>query len=322
MQKESYKALEENSFLDGDNALYLEHLYESFVQNKDSVPEPWARYFSELQSNAGATKKEEANHFSIQEELRFMAKIPREVQESAKDLGSMQNLGAKFDTGQKQNMTTLLHERKQMRVVELIEAYRLWGHLNANIDPLNLKLQPLIPELNWTYYHLNEQDLNSLFDVGTLPGPKSQTLKNIIQRLKTIYCGSIASEFMHIPDFPEREWVREQVEKLFIEGELSKEIKLKILQHVVEAEGLEKHLAAKYPGAKRFSLEGLDSFIILLDEFVIQGSINKVNEIVIGMAHRGRLNVLINIFGKNPSLLFDEFEGKHHDERLESGDVK
>ncbi len=321
MQKSSYKTLEENSFLDGGNAIYLEHLYESFIQNKNSVPEPWARYFTELQSKADDAKKE-ANHFSIQDELRHLARISKEILEFPKDSNSSLNLDVKHDSPSNHIDAAMLHERKQMRVVELIEAYRLWGHLQADIDPLNLRQKSLIPELSLSYYHLTEQDLNTLFAMGTLAGGKSQSLRDIIQNLKTIYCGSIASEFMHIPDSRERTWLREHIEKIFMEGVLSKEIRLKLLQGVIEAEGLEKHLGAKYPGAKRFSLEGLDSFIILLDEFVTEGSSHGVDEIVIGMAHRGRLNVLINIFGKSPSQLFDEFEGKHHDERLESGDVK
>lgn len=310
MQKESYKTLQENAFLDGANANYLEHLYESFLEDKNSVPTTWSRYFSELkpkkkESEESATSKE-PNHSAIQQAFRLLAE------------------GAVLKPGQVQGMdaTQIQHERKQIALTKLIEAYRLFGHLCANIDPLNQRKKPIVPELELSYYHLEEEDLDKTFLVGTLPGPKTQTLKQILEKLEKIYCGNIGSEFMHIPASSERIWVQEKVEKLSLSDPLSPEVKLKLLNLVIAAEGLEKYLGAKYPGAKRFSLEGLDTFIVLLNELMVQGSLRGLKEIVIGMAHRGRLNVLINLMGKNPSQLFDEFEGKHHDERLESGDVK
>lgn len=340
MRKEAYKTLEENSFLDGANATYLEHLYESYLQNLDSVPASFDRYFKELQSKA---RDIENIHSVIQNEFKQLARTSHRAQPfdalekrptstpiSTNDKNSIGRSSIENQEVRVENLgqdkilddISLLHERKQIRVRELIEAYRLLGHLHANIDPLKLKEQPLVPELMLSYYHLTDQDLDKTFDVGTLPGPRMQTLRQIIQELKTIYCGTMAFEFMHIPDSPERAFIQERIEKMRTRGPLDKSIKLKLLQRVIEAEGLEKYLGAKYPGAKRFSLEGLDTFIILLDALITEGSAIGIKEIVIGMAHRGRLNVLINIFGKNPSQLFDEFEGKHHDERLESGDVK
>lgn len=212
-------------------------------------------------------------------------------------------------------------EAKQTKINKMINAYRMFGHLHADIDPLDLREELLVPELMLSYYHLTQNDLNTVFEAGSLPGEKKRSLKQIIEDLRKIYCGTIASEFMHIPDSAERIWVQEHVEEICTAKALSPEIKNHILSTLSAAEGLEKYLGAKYPGAKRFSLEGTDSLLVGLDQIVQRASQKGYKEIVIGMAHRGRLNVLINLLGKTPSLLFDEFENKH-DIRLESGDVK
>lgn len=333
MQNEAYKILEETSFLDGDNATYLEQLYEAYLQDSHSVPVSWCRYFSELKSDAmQANDRElEAIHSSIQDEFRRLARTLRTAN-NIQPIGSRNLTSLSRDTYDTKKLdenaisrdeNAIKHERKQIQVGELIEAYRLLGHLHADIDPLSLRQKPLAPELFLSYYQLSEKDLDTLFDVGTLLNyPNRKSLQQIIQDLKTIYCGSIAFEFMHIPDITERAWVQEKIEKMRTAEPLGQEIKLSLLKRISEAEGLEKYLGAKYPGAKRFSLEGLDSFIVILDAMISQGGSLGIKEFVIGMAHRGRLNVLINIFGKSPSQLFDEFEGKHYDERLESGDVK
>ncbi len=212
-------------------------------------------------------------------------------------------------------------EGKQTKINKMINAYRMFGHLHADIDPLKMREELLVPELMLSYYHLTQNDLNTVFEVSSLPGERKRPLKEILEDLKKIYCGTIASEFMHIPDSAERIWVQEHVEEMCTAKALSPEIQHHILGILSAAEGLEKYLGAKYPGAKRFSLEGTDSLLVGLDQIVQRASEKGYKEIVIGMAHRGRLNVLINLLGKTPSLLFDEFENKH-DIHLESGDVK
>lgn len=219
------------------------------------------------------------------------------------------------------SQAALVHEKKQMQVVELIESYRLLGHLEANIDPLNLYVKKPAPELMLSYYQLSESDLNTIFNAEGLPGTPQKTLKDIVDMLKTIYGGTVASEYMHIPDAPERYYLREQIEKIFLEKKNEPTIRRHILERLIAAEGLEKYLGSKYPGAKRFSLEGTDTLIILLDECIQKLGAFGAKEIVIGMTHRGRLNVLVNLLGKNTGQLFDLFEGKH-EVSLESGDVK
>lgn len=213
-------------------------------------------------------------------------------------------------------------ERKQSKVYELIDAYRLLGYLEADIDPLKLHEIVKAPEMELSFYQLSEEDLTIIFEVDALPGQKQQTLKQIVADLKHIYCGTVASEFMHISDSVERLWVQTHLEAMMSNlTPLPLETKRHILERLVATEGLEKYLGAKYPGAKRFSLEGTDTFIIILDTLIQEGGVQGMKESVICMAHRGRLNVLVNILGKTPSLMFEEFEGKH-DVTLESGDVK
>lgn len=213
-------------------------------------------------------------------------------------------------------------DQAQVKVNALINGYRLLGHWYADIDPLNMRLKPTIPELELSYYQFKEPDLNQVFETNLLPGQKTKSLKDIIQDLKTIYCGHIACEYMHIPDSPERLWVQTNIEYLLLNRTLDKEFKVHLFERITAAEGLEKYLGLKYPGAKRFSLEGCDTLLIALDSLIQGVGKYHTKEIVMGMAHRGRLNILVNVLGKNPRQLFDEFEGKHNDIALESGDVK
>lgn len=267
--------------IDSDNAEYIEQLYNAYLKNSNAVSADWKAYFSHIQDS--------------------------------------HDISASLGSGEEAKI--LVAAQKQAKVYALIEAYRLLGHLHADIDPLGLRTYWPVPEFMLSYYHLNELDLNTFFDAGSLPGTQKRTLKNIIEDLKKTYCGAIASEFMHIPDSAERIWVQEKVEHLVVEKALTPEIKKRILECLTSVEGLEKYLGAKYPGAKRFSLEGTDSLSVGLDQIVQMGGQIGLKEIVIGMAHRGRLNVLVNLLGKSPSQLFDEFENKHNIQ-LESGDVK
>ena len=267
--------------IDTDSSAYVEQLYEAYLKNPESVGVEWKAYFA---------------HLSQAPSLKPMF-------------------------SQKQTPMNGVHEQKQTQIHALIHAYRLLGHLHADIDPLYLREHLPVPEFMLAYYHLGKQDLNTVFDAGSLPGEKKRSLNIIIQDLKKIYCGTIASEFMHIPDSAERIWVQEHIEKLCTASTLPAPVKRQILEWLISAEGLEKYLGSKYPGAKRFSLEGTDSLLVGLQQIVQMGGKKGVKEIVIGMAHRGRLNILVNLLGKAPSQLFDEFENKH-DVRLESGDVK
>lgn len=334
------KDLWNSSLFNAENAPYLEQIYETYLKEPKSIPEEWKKYFEQsLQVNDVSS---EPIHSEIQESFKQLARHPRWFG-SAKGtvsapvstaVSGVSAVGAasagspaRSSNGLRRGVSLQAdkrisdQERKQMSVLALIDAYRLLGHLHANLDPLERREELLVPELMLSFYHLSEADLSTQFEAGTFPGPKLRTLKQIIEDVRTVYCKSIASEYMHIPDSPERVWVETRIESLLEAPALTTEKKHHILKRLTAAEGLEKYLGSKYPGAKRFSLEGNDSLIVFLDELIRKGDQTSIKEIVMGMAHRGRLNVLVNILGKSPSQLFDEFEGKH-DLRLESGDVK
>lgn len=305
MQKVSFSTWYQTSLLNGDSSNYLEQLYESYAENKNAISSDWQNYFEQLpiNNNNGSL----VSHRQIQTQFKELARQPQALVPAVSEIEVKKQVE---------------HQNKQARIKELVDAYRLLGHLQAKIDPLPGQEKPRVPELMLTYYHFSEADLEENFAIESLPGPKLRSLQKIVDDLQKIYCGSIASEFMHIADSPERIWIQQQVENIPLQPRLLPEVKQRLLENLIAAEGLEKYLGAKYPGAKRFSLEGTDTLIVALDTLIQQGGASEFKEIVLCMAHRGRLNVLVNLLGKTPHQLFDEFEGKHYGVKLESGDVK
>ncbi|MGH8649357.1 MAG: thiamine pyrophosphate-dependent enzyme, partial [Burkholderiales bacterium] len=206
-------------------------------------------------------------------------------------------------------------------VLQLISAHRFLGVHHADIDPLKRQEKPAIPELDPAFYGLTAADLETVFNTGTLFGPREMKLKDILKFLKDTYCRTIGVEYMYITDMTQKRWVQERLETLRSAPSYDADYKKHILERLTAAETLEKYLHTRYVGQKRFSLEGGESLIPLLDYLLQSAGKSGVQELVIGMAHRGRINVLVNTMGKMPSDLFAEFEGKHHDDLL-AGDVK
>src|SRR5690606_11675081 len=214
---------------------------------------------------------------------------------------------------------------KQVSVLSIIAAYRSLGVRFADLDPLKRHERPVIPELDPAFYGLTEADLDRVYAAANTYFTKaaSMTSRDLLKALRETYCRSIGADFMHISDPTAKRWIQERLESTFGTPSYSPERKRHILQQLTEAEGLERYLHTKYVGQKRFSLEGGDSLIPLLDTVIHRAGEGGVKDIVIGMAHRGRLNVLVNTLGKNPRRLFDEFEGKfEYDPRAHAGDVK
>ncbi|MFI4936985.1 MAG: 2-oxoglutarate dehydrogenase E1 component [Candidatus Berkiellales bacterium] len=302
MQESTMKSLWESSAVDSGNASYLESLYEIYLKNPKELPSQWQQYFSSLPSSG-----------SLQAEIS-----PAEVKSQFEQLAKSRSFAVAQPT-----LGVPEHEIKQMQVMRLINAYRLQGHLHAQIDPLGMRelLDENASELSLEDYGLSTQDMSSVFNVDTFVGPSQMTLGVLYRALNDTYCGSIGTEYMHIPSRDERAWIQQRIESLRATPQFSPEKKKQILDRLTEAEGLEKYLGVKFPGAKRFSLEGGDALIPLLDELIQRGGAAGIRECVMGMAHRGRLNVLINILGKDPRDLFIEFEGKHSTQEA-SGDVK
>ena len=294
-----------NSYLFGGNAPYVEELYEAYLDNPGSVPDNWRSYFDALQ-NVPATDGSDSRdvaHAPVVESFAQRAKANAfMVKTSSADLAVA---------------------RKQVHVQSLIAAYRFLGSRWADLDPLKRTERPKIPELEPSFYDFTESDMDITFSATNTYFTKAEhmTLREIVQALRETYCGSIGAEYMHITDPAEKRWWQERLESSRSKPVFTAEKKKHILDRLTAAEGLERFLHTKYVGQKRFSLEGGESFIAAMDE-VIQGAGAKgVQEIVIGMAHRGRLNVLVNTLGKMPRDLFAEFEHTAPED-LPAGDVK
>lgn len=210
----------------------------------------------------------------------------------------------------------------QARIYNLLFAYRTLGHYVANLDPLKFNKSEL-PELHHEYFKFSDADLEKYFDSGKLAGGGQRTLREIIDILRTTYCGNIGVEYMHVQSFPIRRWVRDAIETTQPKHSFTPGKKKRILNHLLEAEGFEKFLHTRYVGQKRFSLEGGETLIPMLDALLENCPGQGVSQIVMGMAHRGRLNVLANILGKDYRFLFNEFSESYVPEtELGDGDVK
>ncbi|MEG9453733.1 MAG: 2-oxoglutarate dehydrogenase E1 component, partial [Pantoea piersonii] len=211
---------------------------------------------------------------------------------------------------------------KQVKVLQLINAFRFRGHQHANLDPLGLWKQDRVADLDPAFHDLTDADFQESFNVGSFAiGKETMKLADLYEALQQTYCGSIGAEYMHINNTEEKRWIQQRLESVAGRAAFSSEEKKGFLKELTAAEGLEKYLGAKFPGAKRFSLEGGDALIPMLREMIRHAGKSGTREVVLGMAHRGRLNVLINVLGKKPQDLFDEFSGKHKD-HLGTGDVK
>ena len=299
------KSYQLNSYLFGANAPYVEELYEAYLDNPGSVPDKWRHYFEQLQilpATDGSETSRDVAHAPIIESFAQRAKanafLPRVAE---RDLSIA---------------------RKQVHVQSIIAAYRFLGTKWADLDPLKRQERPPIPELEPGFYDLTESDLDTTFRADNLYfGQEQMTLREIIKGLRDTYCGTIGAEYMYIADPAEKRWFQQRLESIRSTPQFSPEKKKRVLSKITAAEGLERFLHTKYVGQKRFSLEGGESFIASMDEIIQRCGELGAQEIVIGMAHRGRLNVLVNTLGKIPKELFSEFEG-HHADDLPAGDVK
>jgi 2-oxoglutarate dehydrogenase E1 component len=294
-----------NSYLFGGNAPYVEELYEAYLENPGSVPDNWRTYFDNLQHVPAVDGSES----------RDVAHAP--VVESFAQRAKANAFAVKTSS------TELAVARKQVHVQSLIAAHRSLGARWADLDPLKRTERPRIPELEPAFYDLNESDMDITFSATNTYFTKAelQTLREILQALRETYCGTIGAEFMHCTEPTEKRWWQERLESIRSKPSFTAERKTHILDRLTAAEGLERFLHTKYVGQKRFSLEGGESFIASMDELVQRAGAQGVQEIVIGMAHRGRLNVLVNTLGKMPRDLFAEFDHTAP-EHLPAGDVK
>ena len=293
----------ELSYLYSGNADFIEELYESFLKDPNNVDPEWRTYFSRLQ----------------QEENNLPADIPHSsVQKAFSEAVKNKRGGNNGATGQAQSSADY---QKQVSVLQLINAHRFRGHQRAELDPLKQYQRPEVSELDPAFHNLTQADMNLPFNTGSLFAPNELPLSEILDIVNDTYCTTIGAEYMHINETEQKRWIQQRLEECRSTPNFSSAQKKRILDRVIAANALEEYLHTKYVGQKRFSLEGGECLIPLLDELVQKSGGERLQEVVIGMAHRGRLNVLVNIIGKLPDELFGEFEGKNAGVSA-SGDVK
>ncbi|MCL2590380.1 MAG: 2-oxoglutarate dehydrogenase E1 component [Betaproteobacteria bacterium] len=293
------KELQGTSYLYGSNAPFIEELYENYLADPASVDERWRAYFDKLQAQAGAAVRDVA-HSPIIAAFEQLTK-----------------------RGPVRTVSTEGENKLQADVLQLIAAHRQLGHRRANLDPLRRSDRPQIAELELSHYGFDEADLSKTFNVGNFKGVAGDraTLRDILEALRQTYCGNIGVEYQYISDAAQQRWIQERLESVKAIPGFTPEEKRHILGRVTAAETLERYLHTRYVGQKRFSLEGGESAIVAMDELLRTAGKLGVAETILGMAHRGRLNILVNILGKSPSMLFSEFEGKVKAD-LTAGDVK
>ncbi len=272
----------QSSHLGGTNAAYVEDQFERWLSDPKAVSEHWQTLFASL------SEGQEPSHAAILEHFSQLARNGHYRLTTASSAGA---------------------DHKQAGVLKLINAYRVRGHQQARLDPLGLSSRPEVPDLELAAHDLDTGDLQREFDTGSLAAPDRMQLDSIIEILEHVYCRSVGSEYMHITDTNQRRWLQDRLEGSRGDFTQPEEVQQRILQKLTAAEGLERYLHTKYVGQKRFSLEGGDSLIPLLHELILHAGSQGIKQAVIGMAHRGRLNVLINILGKSSARLFAEFDG-------------
>ena len=299
-----YQAYSGNTHLFGGNTPYVEEMYENYLANPGSVPDSWREYFDAL------------------------SHVPAVDGSNAKDVPHLPVINAFAERakagGTKVVMASENAEmgRKRTAVQQLIAAYRNVGQRWADLDPLKRTERPHIPDLDPAFYGFTDADQETVFDTSnTFFGKNNMSLRELLNALRETYCGTLGAEFMYTSEMGEKRWWQEKLESIRSKPNFNSDQKKSILENLTAAEGLERYLHTKYVGQKRFSLEGGESFIAAMDELIQQAGLKGVQEVVIGMAHRGRLNVLVNTMRKLPADLFAEFDHTAPED-LPAGDVK
>ena len=285
----------ESSHISGGHSAYLENMYELYLENPDQLSSEWVVFFDNLEPKG--INGNRVSHKQIVDEFKNLSRSA--------------------------NLSGNIPDARQSKVIRLIQSYRNRGHQKANLDPLGIMDRAEIEDLDLEFHGLSKEDLSDEFYTDTLLiGKEKATLKEIIESLKVIYCGNIGIEYNHIMDSYERKWFQKKFESKLGKYSFSIEDKLHIYERLNSAEGLAKYLAAKYPGMKRFGIDGAESLIPLVDAVIQNCGELGANQICFGMAHRGRLNLLVNVLGKLPSELFSAFDEDYEITGANTGDVK
>jgi len=299
-----YAAYSGNTHLFGGNGPYVEEMYENYLANPGSVPDSWREYFDALQH------------------------VPALDGSNAKDVPHLPVINAFAERAKAGGTKVVMASenlemgRKRTAVQQLIAAYRNVGQRWADLDPLKRTERAHIPDLDPAFYGFTDADQETVFDTSnTFFGKNNMSLRELLNALRETYCGTLGAEYMYTTEQSEKRWWQQKLESIRSKPNFTADKKKQILDRLTAAEGLERYLHTKYVGQKRFSLEGGESFIAAMDELIQQAGAQGIQEVVIGMAHRGRLNVLVNTMGKLPADLFAEFDHTAPEE-LPAGDVK
>ena len=285
----------ESSHISGGHSAYLENMYELYLENPDQLSSEWVVFFDNLEPKG--INGNRVSHKQIVDEFKNLSRSA--------------------------NLSGNIPDARQSKVIRLIQSYRNRGHQKANLDPLGIMDRAEIEDLDLEFHGLSKEDLSDEFYTDTLLiGKEKATLKEIIESLKVIYCGNIGIEYNHIMDSYERKWFQKKFESKLGKYSFSTDDKLHIYERLNSAEGLAKYLAAKYPGMKRFGIDGAESLIPLVDAVIQNCGELGANQICFGMAHRGRLNLIVNVLGKLPSELFSAFDEDYEITGANTGDVK
>ena len=291
----SMKELWESSHTSAGHSAYLESLYETYISDPDSLSNEWIEFFKHLPHHP--TSNGEISHQNIVKEFKNISR--------------------------KNTVSKTSVDVRQGKVIRLIQAYRNRGHLLATLDPLGLMERDKVDDLNIEFHGLSDTDLDEEFYTDTfIPDNEKMKLRDILKSLKEIYCGNIGLECNHIMETEERRWFQRKFENKLQEYSFSKKERLNIYERLNSAEGLAKYLSAKYPGMKRFGIDGAESLVPLVENVIQNFGSMGANQICFGMAHRGRLNLLVNVLGKLPSELFSAFDEDYELDGASTGDVK
>ena len=295
------------SFLNKSNSAFIEEMYIKYIEKDPNLPKSWREYFNDLNDDIESVIKEVEGPSWAQRKKVNLDKITNEL------------------AGQNQNISTSQSSITQsIKAIALIRAYRIRGHLIANLDPLGMMERNYIHELHPEDHGFKKEDYSKKIFIGSYLNTTSASINEILQKLRKVYCSNIGVEYMHISDPVEKIWFRERMEKEENQINFTSNGKKAIFNKIVQAEGFEKFLAKKYVGTKRFGLDGAESLIPALEQIIKRGGQLGVKEIKIGMPHRGRLNVLANVLQKSYKRIFNEFAGEISNLRKEdsTGDVK
>ena len=323
-------AFEQSSFLYGGNAQFIEGLYAKYLENPAAVDVHWRQFFAGLDDDPASAKKQVSGPSWARKDWPLAATGDLVSAFDGNWPAVEKAVGAKIEAKSKTADAKLSVDEVRkatmdsVRALMMIRAFRMRGHLAADLDPLGLAERPAQPELDPTTYGFSEADLDRPIFLDKVLGLEQATIRQITDILKRTYCHTLGVEFMHISDPLQKGWLQQRIEGADKEISFTPEGKKAILRKLIEGEGFENFLNVKYTGTKRFGLDGGESMIPALEQIIKRGGQLGIKEIVLGMAHRGRLNVLANVMAKPFSAIFHEFKGGSStpDEVEGSGDVK